>query len=66
MERKNPRVTVELPRRLHKAFHHKLTDEDLTVKAVVRQLIELWVKGGITLPHKPVEPTQGKKPGKPE
>ena len=66
MERKNPKVTVDLPPSLYKAFHHKLIDEDLTVKAVVRQLIELWVKGDISLPRKPVEPTGGKKPGMPE
>jgi len=53
MKRQNPKVTVELPSSLDKSFHHKLIDEELTVKAVVRQLIELWVKGDIALPHKP-------------
>jgi len=61
MEQKNPKVTVDLPPSLYKAFQHKLIDEELTVKAVVRQLIELWVKGDIVLPQKPVEPTRGKK-----
>lgn len=66
MERKNPQVTTNLPPSLHKAFRLKVINEDRTVKEVVRQLIELWVKGDITLPHKPVEPTQGKRPGMPE
>ena len=66
MERKNPKVTVDLSPSLDKAFHHKLIDEDLTVKAVIRQLIELWVKGDIALPHMPVKPTRGKKPRMPE
>lgn len=62
MERKNPRVTVDLPPDLHKALRHKSIDEGLTVKTLVRHLIELWVKGDISLPHKPSEFAQrGKK-----
>lgn len=51
MEDKRPiKITTDIPLSLHKAFQHKLIDEGLTVKEVVRQLIDLWVKGEITLP----------------
>ena len=62
MAQKNPQVTTDLPPGLHKQFRLKVINEDLTVKAVVRQLIESWVKGDITLPHKPNKSKPGKKP----
>jgi len=55
MQRKAPKVTADIPLDLWKALHHKLIDEDRTVKEVVRQLIELWVNGEIVLPNKPTE-----------
>lgn len=61
MERKkNPRIQVDLPLGLYKTFKHKLTDEELTAKAAVKQLIELWVKGDVRLPQEPDETTQRK------
>ena len=59
MKRKNPTVTVDLPPSLHKALKHKLVDEELRLKAVVRQLIELWVKDEVKLPSESIESTKG-------
>jgi hypothetical protein len=61
MERKNHSVTFSLPDEPYKAFRHKLTDEELTAKAVLPKLVELWVKGDIVLSEKPVKSTRGKK-----
>lgn len=62
MRRKNPTVTVDLPLSLHKAFKHKLVDEELRLKAVVRQLIELWVEGKVEILNESIESTEGEIP----
>lgn len=58
MEQKQPKVTPDLPPGLHKQFRIKAIKEGRTVKGVVRQLIESWVKGVIVLPEEPVKPTR--------
>jgi hypothetical protein len=53
MENEKSNVQTDLPLELHKAFKHKLTDERRHAKDVLRELVELWVKGNITLPDRP-------------
>jgi hypothetical protein len=61
MENEKPNVQTKLPLELYKAFRHKLTDERRYAKEVLRELVELWVKGDIVLPKKSVKPTRRKK-----
>ncbi len=47
------KMTLRIPRELHKAARLKAVESDMTLSDAVREFLRLWVAGQVELPPRP-------------